>query len=169
MLAAAAIADERGLLKRDREILSATGTGHLLAISGLNIGLAAIMGYYLGRLGLLLVWQGLQQRLAVAIPWVTAWLAAFVYSALAGFGVPTQRALIMLTVAGVAILCRRNIHPLQAWLIAMSLVLVADPFAPLRAGFWLSFIAVGVLIMLFTPRFGHARAWRKMLIAQLGI
>jgi len=169
VLAAAAIADERGLLKRDREILSATGTGHLLAISGLNIGLAAVMGYYLGRLGLLLLWQGLQQRLAVAMPWVIAWLAAFVYSALAGFGVATQRALIMLTVAGVAILCRRNIHPLQAWLIAMSLVLVADPFAPLRAGFWLSFIAVGVLIMLFTPRFGHARAWRQMLIAQLGI
>jgi competence protein ComEC len=169
VLAALAVADRRGLLKRDRAILSATGTGHLLAISGLHIGLAAVMGFYLGRLGLLLLWKGLQQRLAVAMPWVTAWLAAFAYSALAGFGVSTQRALIMLTVASVAILCRRNIHPLQAWLIAMSLVLVADPFAPLRAGFWLSFVAVGVLMMLFIPRFGHVQAWRRMLFAQLGI
>ncbi len=169
VLAALAVADRRGLLPQDRAILSATGTGHLLAISGLHIGLAAIMGFYLGRLGLLMLCKGLQQRLAVAMPWLIAWLAAIAYSALAGFGVSTQRALIMLTVGSIAILSRRNIHPLQAWLIAMSLVLVADPFAPLRAGFWFSFVAVGVLVMLFSPRFGHLPVWRRMLFAQLGI
>ena len=67
------------------------------------------------------------------------------------------------------ILSRRNIHPFQAWLIAMSLVLIADPFAPLRAGFWFSFIAVAVLMMLFVPRHGPMPAWRRMLLAQLGI
>jgi competence protein ComEC len=51
----------------------------------------------------------------------------------------------------------------------MALVLVADPVAPLRAGFWFSFVAVGVLMMLFAPRFGHIPAWRRMLLAQLGI
>jgi len=169
ILTALAIADRRGLLAREREIFSATGTGHLLAISGLHIGLAATLGFYLGRLGLLFLFAGLKQRLAIVLPWIVAWLAAFAYSALSGFGVSTQRALIMLTVATVVVLSRRNVHPLQAWLIAMSLVLVADPFAPLRAGFWFSFIAVGVLMMLFIPQHGPLPAWRKMLLAQLGI
>ncbi|HEY5776869.1 MAG TPA: DNA internalization-related competence protein ComEC/Rec2 [Xanthomonadales bacterium] len=169
LLAALAVADRRGLLARDREILSATGTGHLLAISGLHIGLAAVMGFYLGRIGLLFLLSGLKQRLAIVLPWCSAWLAAFAYAALSGFGVSTQRALIMLTVATLAFLSRRTIHPLQAWLIAMALVLVADPVAPLRAGFWFSFVAVGVLMMLFAPRFGHIPAWRRMLLAQLGI
>ena len=169
MLAALAIADRRGLLVRDREVLSATGTGHLLAISGLHIGLAAVLGFNLGKLALIFMNAALKQRIAVVLPWVFAWLAAFFYSALSGFGVSTQRALIMLTVATVVALGRRNVHPLQAWMIAMALVLVADPFAPLRAGFWFSFAAVAVLMMLFIPRHGGMPAWRRMLFAQLGI
>ena len=169
VLAALAIADRRGLLVRDKGILAATGTGHLLAISGLHIGLAAAMGFYLGRLGLLFLTTGLKQTFAVALPWLAAWLAALAYSALSGFGVSTQRALIMLTVATVVMLSRRNVHPLLAWLIAMALVLVADPFAPLRVGFWFSFVAVAILMMLFVPRYGRMPVWRKMLFAQLGI
>lgn len=169
VIAALAIADRRGLLPHDKGVLSATGTGHLLAISGLHIGLAAAMGFYLGRLGILLLSVGCKQRFAVALPWMTAWLAALVYSGLSGFGVSTQRALIMLTVATVVTLSRRNVHPLLAWLIAMALVLVADPFAPLRAGFWFSFVAVAVLMMIFVPRQGQMPFWRKMLYAQLGI
>ena len=49
ILAALAIADRRGLLKRDKDILSGTGTGHLLAISGLHIGLASLFAYVLIR------------------------------------------------------------------------------------------------------------------------
>lgn len=169
ILIALAVADRRALLAHDREVFSATGTGHLLAISGLHIGLAAVMGFYLGRVALLPLFTGLKQRLAVVLPWLVSWLAAFLYSALSGFGVSTQRALIMLTVATVVILSRRNIHPVQAWLIAMSLVLVADPFAPLRAGFWFSFIAVAVLMMLFIPRHGPIPTWRRVLFAQFGI
>ncbi len=169
VLAALAIADRRGLLKHDRRTLAATGTGHLLAISGLHIGLAAALGFYLGRLGLLITTYGTRQRIGVLLPWLTAWLAALSYSALSGFGISTQRALIMLTVATLVMLARRNNHPLQAWLVAMALVLLADPFAPLRAGFWFSFSCVAVLMMLFVPRHGAMPAWRRVLLAQLGI
>jgi competence protein ComEC len=120
-------------------------------------------------MGLMLLSAGLKVQLAIVLPWASAWLAAAMYAALSGFGVSTQRALIMLTVAALAILSRRNVHPLHAWLVAMALVLLADPVAPLRAGFWFSFVAVGVLLMLFIPRFGRIPAWRKMLLAQLGI
>ena len=169
VIAALAIADRRGLLPHDKGVLSATGTGHLLAISGLHIGLAAALGFYLGRVGVLFLSFGFKQRFAVVLPWLTAWLAALAYSGLAGFGVSTQRALIMLTVATVVLLSRRNVHPGLAWLIAMALVLLADPFAPLRAGFWFSFVAVAVLMMIFVPRQGQMPVWRKMLYAQLGI
>lgn len=169
VLAALAIADRRGLQSRDREVLSATGTGHLLAISGLHIGLAASMGFYLGRMCLLFLGVGLKQIYAIVLPWLMAWMAALSYSALSGFGVSTQRALIMLSVATAVTLSRRNIHPSLAWLVAMALVLVFDPFAPLRAGFWFSFLAVAVLMMLFLPRHGHHSTWKKMLFAQAGI
>lgn len=169
MLAALAIADRRDLGASDRQVLVATGTGHLLAISGLHIGLAAMIGYFIGRLVLVFFVTGVQQRLSISLPWLCAWLAAFSYAVLAGFGVSTQRALIMLSVATIVILSRRKIHPACGWLIAMALVLVFDPFAPLRAGFWFSFLAVAVLLTLFSPRFGGIPAWKKMLFAQLGI
>lgn len=169
MLAALAIADRRELDASDRQVFAATGTGHLLAISGLHIGLAAVIGYFVGRLLLLFFVAGMRLRLAISLPWVGAWLSAFSYAVLAGFGVSTQRALIMLSVATIVVLCRRKIHPASAWMVAMALVLIIDPFAPLRAGFWFSFLAVGVLLIIFTPRFGEIPAWKKMLFAQLGI
>ena len=169
ILAALAIADRRGLRVDDRGVLAATGTGHLLAISGLHIGLAASLGFYLGRLLLLPLPHVSHQRMAALLPVVTMWLSAFMYSALSGFGVSTQRALIMLSVATVVLLRRKYVHPFLALMVAMALVLAADPIAPLRAGFWFSFIAVAVLLMLFVPRHGYIPVWRRMLLAQLGI
>jgi len=168
-LVALAIADRRDMRASDRMILSATGTGHLLAISGLHIGLAATLGFYLGKLILLIVTGGVRQRLAIVLPWMMAWLAALSYAALAAFAVSTQRALIMLSVATLLVLGRRVTHPAVAWMIAMTLVLVFDPFAPLRAGFWFSFVAVAVLMMIFVSRQGKMPLWRKMLLAQVGI
>ena len=169
LLAALAIADRRGLYRLDKDVFSATGTGHLLAISGLHIGLAAAMGYYLGSLLLLFLPYGLKQYVAIVLPWSGAWLAALSYSALAGFGVSTQRALIMLSVATLVVLSRRRVHPALPWMLAMALVLAADPLAPLRAGFWFSFVAVAVLLLLFTPRYGVLPRWRLMVTAQIGI
>lgn len=169
MLTALAIADRRDLLDRDRDVFAATGTGHLLAISGLHIGLAAVLGFYLGRMVLLLIPYSAHVKIAVALPWCMAWIAALGYSALAGFGVSTQRALIMLSVATLVIVGRRRVHPGLGWMIAMALVLLFDPLAPLRAGFWFSFTAVAVLLFLFTPRHGNMQVWRRMLLAQFGI
>ena len=72
-------------------------------------------------------------------------LAAGLYAALAGFTVPTQRALIMLVVAQLALLSRRSVDMSSGLSAAVLLVLVWDPAAPLSASFWLSFIAVALL------------------------
>ncbi len=152
LVLALGIGDRSQLSPELREAMRGTGTGHLLAISGLHVGLVAMFGFWLSRLVLGLAgWRsGLwpAQRLAV----VPGLLAALVYAALAGFGTSPRRALIMLSVAAFAFLLRRKTDPWQAWGIALAVVLLLDPLAILQAGFWLSFGAVAVLLYQFQGR-----------------
>ena len=83
---ALATADRSGLSTEDRRLLTVTGTSHLLAISGLHVGLAAAGGIWLGRLVLWLLpfaWSG-RAMLSVSIG--SGLLTAAMYAALAGFG-----------------------------------------------------------------------------------
>jgi competence protein ComEC len=75
-------------------------------------------------------------------------LAAGGYALLAGFSVPTQRTWLMLAVFALARLCARPADAARTWSLALIAVLLIDPLAPLAAGFWLSFVAVGVILML---------------------
>ena len=79
---------------------------------------------------------------------IAAWAslsAAALYAALAGFTVPTQRAMIMLAVAQLALVSRRSVSMSSGLSAAVLLVLAWDPAAPLSASFWLSFVAVALL------------------------
>jgi len=163
------LADRSEMSRRDRDVLILTGTAHLLAISGLHIGLAAgggmlatrILAWFLpltfagGRLYLLTAGGGL--------------LAASAYAALAGFGVPTVRALLMVAAVLAALATVRSVHPVRPWLMAMMAVLLANPFAPLTAGFWLSFTAVAALLLLFAPRPGRRPWWQSLPMAQAAV
>jgi competence protein ComEC len=91
------------------------------------------------------------------------------YAALAGFGIPTVRALLMLFTAMIAISFSRQIHPGRAWLLALAGLLLIDPFASLRAGFWFSFTAVAALLITFVPRNGRHNWWRSLLLAQAAV
>ena len=124
--------------------LQRTGTSHLVAISGLHVGLVAGLIFLLAR------WIALRLPVAVAsrnaeVAASACLLAAGLYAALAGFTVPTQRALIMLVVAQLALLGRRSVDMSSGLSAAVLLVLAWDPAAPLSASFWLSFIAVALL------------------------
>ncbi len=124
--------------------LQRTGTSHLVAISGLHVGLVAGLIFLLAR------WIALRMPVAVAsrnaeVAASACLLAAGLYAALAGFTVPTQRALIMLAVAQLALLSRRSVSMSSGLSAAVLLVLAWDPAAPLSASFWLSFIAVALL------------------------
>jgi len=174
---ALAIADRSAMAPELSDQLRQTGTAHLLAISGLHIGMiAALAGWAGGWLlaPLVLVSRSLdRRRLAVTV----AVIAAAGYAILAGFTLPTQRALVMLAVAGGALAMRRGIQPGNALLLALVAVLLLDPLAPLSAGFWLSFAAVAVLIWAFAwrPASGRGvRAWiggllRAQLIIAVGM
>jgi competence protein ComEC len=170
VVAALAIADRSSLSARQRDILQRTGTAHLLAISGLHIGLAALCGLWLARLLILAVPLRWSMGLAYPVTLVASFVLAVLYAALAGFGTSTVRAMLMLAVAILAMLLRRAIHPGQAILTALALILLFDPLAFLSAGFWLSFAAVGVLLLLFSKGNSRDRSWwRQMLRAQAGI
>lgn len=146
------IADRSAMLPELSGMLRRTGTAHLLAISGLHVGMvAALSGLLAGWLltPLAFVWRRLdRRRLAVAAGLV----AALGYAAMAGFTLPTQRALVMLGAAAAAYLVRRRISPVHTLLLALVAVLLFDPLALLATGFWLSFAAVAVLIWAFAWR-----------------
>jgi len=166
---ALAVADRSSLSRSDRQLLALTGTSHLLAISGLHIGLAAAAGMLLTRsLGWLLPLTSMGRGFHLLGLGGGA-LAAAAYAALAGFGVPTVRSLLMLLAVTTAISASRSVHPARAWLLALAAVLLVDPFAALGAGFWFSFMAVGALLWIFVPRRGRGGWLRSLLIAQAAV
>ncbi len=160
----------RGGIPPERwRLLLDTGTNHLMAISGLHVSLIAAMAYFVVlRLwacssGLCAMWPA--QRAAA----LTALLAATGYAAMAGFSIPTQRALIMLAVVMGAIALARPLRALQGLGLALLLVLVWDPRAVLAPGFSLSFAAVAFILYALGARLRTARhpAYRLVLWGRL--
>lgn len=161
--------------------LARLGIVHLLVISGLHIGLVALLGAALGKLlaRAAIVSAALAGRIGHSasnpslhwLPALTGLLAAFAYSLLAGFSLPTQRALIAVAVVVFARLRFRRIQPFVCLVWALALIAVFQPLAVLSAGFWLSFMAVTILIVWFSPWQSCARWWpqRRALSAQLAL
>lgn len=181
LVPALAVGDRSGLSSAQWDTLSATGTNHLIAISGLHIGLVAGLVYLL----MLKCWGGLQafttglsgwargrmpdrmldripgrlldqmlgrmpgrvisQTPAIRVAAICAMLAALGYALLAGFALPTQRALIMLWVYFGMKLCNRTAPLGEVLGLALLAALILDPFAAMAASFWLSFGAVAVI------------------------
>jgi competence protein ComEC len=126
--------------------LRSTGTNHLMAIAGLHIGFMSLIVYqcvnFLWRRSYFLLLLLPAQEASI----IASLIAAVFYSILAGFSLPTQRALSMLSVYLLTKLMRIKISVLESYFFAMILVLVLAPLSFLSATFWLSFGAVGLLI-----------------------
>ncbi|MDT8429497.1 MAG: DNA internalization-related competence protein ComEC/Rec2 [Pseudomonadales bacterium] len=151
-LVLALILGERNWMPRAvRDLFAATGTSHLLVISGLHVGFVAVIGYWLGRVLVSLFPPMLRRFPAQKYGALAAIAAALMYSLLAGFSLPTQRASIMTTVAMMAMLSARRIPVSFSWLLALTLVLLHSPLSILSAGLWLSFLATGALLLVFVP------------------
>ena len=167
ILLALAIADRSAISPADRNALTLTGTGHLTAISGLHIGLAAIAGFWITRLLLLFVPFAWVSRRTLDLSWLGSWLTALSYAGLAGFGISTQRALIMLSVLVLTQITRRHVAPFRPLMLALFMVLLVDPIAPLRPGFWFSFAAVAALLFVLANRAGRSTWWSAVTKAQV--
>ncbi|MBM2765174.1 DNA internalization-related competence protein ComEC/Rec2 [Burkholderia anthina] len=199
IVTALAVGDQSGIGDDDWRVLRNTGTSHLVAISGLHVGLVgAIAGGIVSMVWRRLRWRGRTAALMMPAPYVAsvaALTAAAGYAALAGFNVPAQRAWWMIAAGAAAFLAGRSVPTSAVLCAALGGVLLADPWAVLSAGFWLSFGAVAVILMAvagwravrefdgggdgdgddgtidgaaMTGRRGRLRAWRARVMRRIG-
>jgi competence protein ComEC len=145
--------------RRQWEVFRLTGIVHLMVISGAHIGLVA------GGVFLMVRWLWARVGILAVSPQnpaaLCAWLAALFYAALAGFSIPAQRAVLMLTVGLWALVWQRNTAVMQGLLMALLVVVLIDPLALLSVGFWLSFSAVALLLYISAGRLGRPGYWRR--------
>lgn len=164
-----AIGDAQAMSTQQWRVFSATGTTHLMAISGLHIGMIAMAAAWCGGLVV-------RCRRAQRLGWtamhgqvIAGSSAALVYSVLAGLSVPTQRTLIMLCIYFALRWQRRTLAFGQSLGLALIAVLIVDPFAPLAVGAWLSFGAVVVLVVALSGRVGREGVIANFARVQLAV
>jgi len=152
VMIALAIGDQQGVSREDWEVFNLTGITHLVSISGSHVTLiAALGGSLVATLYRRMRWRGrpMVERLPTRLVFVwAAGILAFLYCLLAGWGVPAQRTFFMLAAAAVGLSGRVPLTGLQTVLAAASAMTLLDPWAVLSTGFWLSFGAMLILIVL---------------------
>ena len=169
VLVALAIGDQDAIAGPDWTVFWRTGVGHLVSISGLHVTMLASLAFALVAFAWVRV-----PRLALAVPArkagaVAGVAAATAYTLLAGFGVPAQRTLVMLTAAAACLLADRQASPSRVFAAAALAVLVLDPWAVLSPGFWLSFGAVGAIFFAFALRTRPPGALRGAVTTQAAV
>ncbi len=164
----ALVLGERGQMTSERwQVLTQTGTNHLLAISGLHVGMVSGFVYFI----VVFLWKRCErfclmiaaQRVAA----LAAILAAVFYAMLAGFSIPTQRAMVMATVVFLSIFTMQSLRPWNILSLALLCVLILDPFSVLSPGFWLSFVAVAIILFSIKGRLTTKSKWRSLVRIQL--
>jgi competence protein ComEC len=170
VIAALAVGDQAAIDSAGWEVFRATGVAHLMSISGLHVTMfgwlaGGLVGWAWRRSARLMLWlPAPQAALAGALA------GALGYALLAGLGVPAQRTVLMVAVVVALRLLGWRWPPLLMLLVVATVVSAADPWALLQPGFWLSFVAVA-LLMAAAPAddggsgAGPGAAWRARLRA----
>ena len=145
IMSALMIGDKSFINQSQSETFQKTGVSHLMAISGLHIGLvflASIWVFNLLSYPFARIFLFLPRQYLVLLP---ALFCAFFYAALAGFAISTIRALVMLSVFVFCKFFARQVSLHKVLLVAACLILLIDPFSILDIGFWLSCAAVWII------------------------
>ena len=178
VIAALVTGDQNAIDRADWDVFRATGVAHLMAISGLHITMFA----WLAALAVEALWRRSGR-------WMLRWpaqhaglvggvLLATLYAAFSGWGVPSQRTVWMLAAVAFLRLTGRRWPWPYVWLCACAVVVALDPWALMQPGFWLSFVAVGVLFAADAnephgARSGVAsrlaRVWREQWVVTLAL
>ena len=155
ILAALVVGDQRAIDRADWDVFRATGVAHLMSISGLHItmfawGAALVIAWAWRRSALT------TQRLCHWLPAASAGalgglLLATLYALFSGWGLPAQRTVWMLATVVLLRLSGKQWPWQMVWLLVMAVVVTIDPWALTQAGFWLSFVAVGILFAAAPP------------------
>ena len=146
VLAALAVGDQSAIERDDWDLFRNAGVAHLMSISGLHITMFA----WLAGLAIAAAWRrSTRATLWVATPTAARWgglMAASAYALFSGWGVPSQRTVWMLATVTALRAAGVRWPWLVILLVAAVVVTALDPWALTQAGFWLSFMAVGLLM-----------------------
>jgi competence protein ComEC len=153
LLKALLLGDRSDITKQDNDILSRTGTQHLMAISGLHIGVVLMLLYRL---------LPKSKRYIVLVS-----LLGLIYVALVGFSTSAQRAWVMCVIAIIYLMGFQRPSLWQPFIFGLTIVLLIDPLAPLGMGFWYSFVCVGLLLLCAFMGPKNCATWKLLLVAQL--
>jgi len=165
VLVALAVGDQRAIPRDAWQVFTRTGINHLMSISGLHITMVSGLMFALVSL----LWRK-SVRLTLRLPArkaavVAGFAAALGYALLAGFAVPAQRTVMMLAVVAAALWMGRRLVPTTVLVWALFVVVLFDPWAVLSAGFWLSFGAIALIMLVTNGRIGHEHwlvAWGRV-------
>jgi len=151
--------DRSGISPNIRQAFTDAGLAHILAISGLHLTLVAGLIFLTFRRGLALI-----PYLAENYP-IKKWaailviFATFAYLSISGFGIPGQRAFVMITISMVGIILDRNPLSMRLVALAATVILTLRPESLLSASFQLSFAAVIGLIAAYEGGWTPLRQW----------
>lgn len=136
-----------GLSQQIKDAFSITGTGHLLAVSGLHMAMAALLTFFSVR-WLLLRWEWLALRIPVIkVATLLSMLAVICYAGLSGFSPSANRAMIMILVFSAGMVLELPSTPMNSLAAAAWILLAISPFYLFDIGFQFSFVAVFFLIL----------------------
>lgn len=165
VLTALAIGDQGSIPQSQWQVFTRTGVNHLMSISGLHITMLSGQGfalvYWLWRRSSALTLRLPARKVAA----VAALLVAYGYALLSGYGVPAQRTVYMVAAVACALWLNRSFSLSQILCIALLGVLLADPWAVLSPGFWLSFGAVALIFFVTAHRIGYSNDLRDQSFA----
>lgn len=150
LLLALTFGDKSLIKPQSWNVLQATGTSHLIAISGLHIGLLASSTFFVVMLFIKYLPirdYRLQQINIRYLAIVISLVFATGYAYLAGFSLPTQRALVMLNIYWLSRILGIRLSNKRLLLLTVFIILIFSPFSILTASFWLSFYAVTIIFI----------------------
>lgn len=167
LLRALTVGDDNGLTSKNWQTFQKTGVTHLIVISGSHIALVAGLVYFLT----LKLWTSLG-ILKVSPPKAAALaslLTAIFYASLAGYVIPTKRAVIMLALVALASFYQRQFSHQQSFALAVLGMLIFNPTMLLSIGFWLSFLAVALILFRVAGRLKSPSNWKNAADIQLTV
>nr|WP_252724323.1 DNA internalization-related competence protein ComEC/Rec2 [Vibrio hepatarius] len=151
------------LLTKTKQKLKFSGLSHVIAISGLHIGIVFSIGWFIGKALFRVVhsWVSAPMLIAVLLSGCYAWLA--------GFSIPTQRAIWACCLMSILLTSLKRIPSSYQWLIILSWLLFIDPFSSVSASLWLTMWAVAIILLFMSLQPYHSAYWKKALLLQFSL
>lgn len=169
LILALALGEKSEISTAQWDVLKATGTAHIMAISGLHLGLIAGLGLWLMRgLIFLLPSRLVEKRASYLVPIICSLILAYGYAYLAGFSLPTIRALIMLFCFWALRLNKAKVTLLKWLLCSLFCIVILDPISLLDPSLYLSLGAVcAIFFVIWRCNFiwRNKKGWQRTLLS----